>query len=204
MDSGIEAMEVVGQFRRHSATLVTSIWFRLYIGIGLFALTAVTIVVSGRIMAGRREMPDPFLAVSDLFNGDARQVALARGFTCQNPDYSATLTDFCTQLNPDQRYSGIYLRISGSMAKEVDLWLRKNRLRLGDLVLLWGKPETRPYCQTLVISWSTPRFMAMVAVSRTRLINYFAPILSISFLHKGLPRWEEPLLNDVLHGCGSD
>ena len=183
-------MEIAGQTRKHSAIPAISAYLRLGVGIRLSALAAVAITVSGRFVPGRRKLSDSFSAVSDFFGGDARQVALARGFTCQNPDYAATLPDFCRQLNPDRMYSGNYAQLEGSETKEVDLLLRPQTLTLGDLVLLWGKPETRPYCDTDVVSWSTHGVLVEVPVPRTAQIDYFAPILTISFIRQGLPYWK--------------
>ncbi len=197
-------MEVVGQLGRRFGTFATSIRFPLYVRIGLSILTTLTISVSVSTMAGRRKMSDPFSGVSDLFSGDARQVAMSGGFTCEHTDWpssGANITNYCTQHYRDQMYSDIYLRASANSVKEATFSLRAHTLALGDLVVLWGQPITRPICETLVVSWSTHQMTAMVVVARTTPINYAAPIPFISFLHEGWPVWGRALANDALHGC---
>jgi hypothetical protein len=94
----------------------------------------------------------------------------------------------------------MYLRLSGNIAEEISLSLREPTFTLGDLVVLWGMPETHVFCETLVVSWSTPQIKAMVAVPRTRHVNNFATIRMISFFREGSPAWKRPLLNNSLHG----
>ena len=195
-------MQVFRQTLRHSATSVISIGFRACIGIGFSALTAITLVMCGSMIAGHRPMSDPYAVVSDFFDGDARQVALAHGFTCHNPDYPATPSDFCRQLNSAQGNSSIFVRISGGIVKEVGLQSGKNTLTLGDLILLWGEPHTQRYCETDVDSWASHQLIAEAALPRTRQINFFQPISTISFVHHGLPYLLITLQNDLLHGCG--
>jgi hypothetical protein len=195
-------MKLVGQTPGRSARSAASIKFPGYIWLGLCLLAAMTMMVSGSVMAGYHEVFDPMTAISELFEGDAGQVA--RGFTCERTDWNSppyTGLDYCTQRNPNPMYTAIHLRISGSVAKDVSLSLRENMLTLGVLVALWGKPETHRYCETLLFTWSARRFTAMVAVPRTSHIDYFVPIHHIYFVRRGLPEWARLLVNDALHSC---
>ncbi len=172
----------------------------LCLDIGLFVLALTTIFMSVNIVALRRRRSDPLAVVSDFLSGDARQMALARGFTCNNPDYLVTRSDFCTQSNADQMYAGIYLQITDSSAQEIVLSFRESDLTLGELMLLWGTPETHNYCKALV-SWPTRRMTTMVVVPRTRRVDYFAPVQSIAFSRPPVPYWKEAKLLDITQSC---
>src|SRR5262245_33169877 len=102
-------MKSTGQYCRPFApSLPRFVW------IALSVLTSITIGVVGVITAARGEMPDPFSDFRYLFGSEARQAALARGFTCQDivfPNHSTqTLYSNCGQGNAGQMFSGIYLR----------------------------------------------------------------------------------------------
>jgi hypothetical protein len=179
----------LSQFSKFDA----SIRIPVYMWIGLCLLTA--IIMSGRVVAGRQEVQDPYLAVNELFETEGRQVALARGFTCQDYDYASTGADYCYQLTKGQESLNIYLEVSKRTTQEVDVSMPENIYTLGDLILLWGKPETHSYCGTQVaFSWAVHQVTAMVVVRQTRRTNYFAPIEYISFRREALSRWQVALL----------
>jgi hypothetical protein len=197
-------MKLIGQSNRHVAKTPTSTRFPRYIWLGLSLLTTMTFIVSGSVMAGYHELADPFAMVSDLFEGDARRLALVRGYTCQRAERNSppsTVVDYCTQRNPNPLYAVVHLWTSGSIAKEVSLSVPVNTLTLGDLIALWGEPETHRYCETLIVTWYSHRLTAMVAVPRTSHRDYFAPIHNIYFVPRGLPDWARLLVNDALHSC---
>jgi hypothetical protein len=199
-------VELLGQSLRYSGTsaIPITIRFQWRIRIILSVLTTFTLILSVIMLAGHHQMSDPFFVVSDLFGGDYKQVTLAQGFICRDAslsDYLESISDDCLQHNTDQIYSDIYLQASGNIIKEVSLFLRANTFSLGDLVLLWGKPETSSYCEMQVFSWSTHGTPAMVVLPRTRYINYYAPIQFICFSCSSLPDWQRELMNDARHGC---
>jgi hypothetical protein len=197
-------MEFVGQSCKPSAVSVVPIRFPWFVRIALLVLTSVAIIIFGDSMATRREMSNPFSAFSDLFGSDARQAALARGFTCRDDGSSSSpqrLSDMCTQRGTEKIFAEIYLWASGSAANEIRFSPRENTLALGDLAALWGTPEIRQYCETLVYSWPAHHVTALLAEPRTGRINYFSPVLSVSFTYSGLPQWGRVLVNDALHNC---
>jgi hypothetical protein len=176
-----------------------------------FVLTTITTIVIGVIIAAHREMADPFSVFSDLFGDDARQAALVRGFRCQDTElhsYSQIVSGYCAQRSADKTFSGTYLTLSGNVANEVSFSLRDNALALGDLVVLWGKPEIRLYCEVMVASWPARHIMVLVAppprspARRAGGINYFLPVIAVSFTRSGPPHWRWLLMNEVLHNCG--
>jgi hypothetical protein len=174
------------------------IWFifNLLIGISLIAVLV--------IIAARREMSGPFSALRDLFGDDARQAALARGFTCGDDGFqnrSQTISGYCVQQNMDQMFSGIYMRMSGNAADEITFTVRGSMVRLGDLEVVWGSPEIRRYCETMVASWPADDGIVILVVSPTDGFSHFAPILHIYFTRGDLPRWTRYVMREARRGC---
>lgn len=194
-------MELVGQYQRPSGTSVVTFRFPWYVTIALFMLTGITIIVVGVITLAHRELSNPFSVVRDLFGEDARQVALARGFSCQDTGLVSEPLTTCVQHNTDKIFSRVYVRLSGNIANDISFSLRENTFTLGDLTLLWGKPEMRRYCETVVYFRSDRHIISKVSPTRTGRINYFAPVISVSFTQGGTPNWERVMLNDAIHNC---
>ena len=198
---GMAWMRVMEQAQRRTSTLPIAILGRMYVRIGFGALSAITLVIGGRMIPGPHASPDPYSVVSDFFDGDARRVALARGFTCENDNFPDPPTDTCRLFSPNQEHSSIDVSISDMNVTEIDLSLPRNTLALGDLVLLWGKAKIRSYCETTIVSWSVHHITAMIAIPRTNVMNYFVPVHMVTFTRRGVPHWKLPLLNDSFNDC---
>ena len=109
-----------GSDRKPSGTFPSCVSFPRYMKIGLSTWATLSIFVSISIMTGRREASDPFSAINAFFAENARQVALERGFTCKNTDWSrhpSDIADYCVLTNTDQRYSTMYLRLWGNIVR---------------------------------------------------------------------------------------
>ncbi len=180
------------------------LYLRSILGLSL----GVLVVVSGVMALTRlvQSPTNPFSAFSDLFGSAAGPAALARGFTCRDTggrSHPQNLSGYCAQRDTDKMFSGIYLWMAGDNANEISFSLRENTLTLGDLMLLWGQPEIRLYCEVLVAAWPARHITSLLAAPRTRQITYFSPVLSVSFTRSGVPQWGRVLMNDALHNCGS-
>ena len=82
-------MEIVGHYQRPTTKSLVGIHIPWFVSIPLLGLTGITIVVMGVIMAAHHELSNPFSAFDDLFGSEARQAALARGFTCRESGFPA-------------------------------------------------------------------------------------------------------------------
>jgi hypothetical protein len=197
-------MELVGQYRKQSAISVISIRLPWFAWITLSLLTSITIIVMGVIVATRREVSNPFSDFGELFGDEARQAAVARGFTCQDRELNSrlqTLSGYCAQRDADTMFSGIYMWMSGNVADEISFSLRENALTLGDLMLLWGEPEIQLSCTVVAITWPAHRIHGFAAPPPNGQIGYFLPIRSVSFTRSGSSQWGQLLLNDARHSC---
>jgi hypothetical protein len=154
------------------------------------------IVVIGSVVA-RREFSNPFSSFRDLLGDNGRQIALERGFTCP---YSTGVSKFCAYYT-DGMFSRIYLLMSSNDANYISFTVRENILMLGDLEVLWGRPEIRWYCETVVASWPADHALVILAVPQTGGVSRFTPILHIFFTRSGLPRWARILKHEAKRGC---
>jgi hypothetical protein len=198
-------MEFVGQYRRLPTPATITIRLPHYIWLIFYLLTGITISVTGVSMAAYREVSNPFAAFNDLFGDNARQAALARGFTCRDTrsgGLARTMSDYCAQRDIDEMFSGISMRMSGESAVEISFSLRENTLSLGDLVLLWGEPEIRQSCTVVAITWPAHRIHGFAAPPSNGQISYFLPIQSVSFTRSGSPQWGQFLMADAQYYCG--
>jgi hypothetical protein len=143
-------MELVAPYQKPIATSVVTLHFPLYIWISVIILTGSIILVIGVIIAAHRDISNPFSVYGDLFGDDARRAASARGFICRDVGLDNQALALCTQHNTERLFSRLDVWISRNSANEIGFLLRENTLRLGDLALLWGRPEIRLYCETLV------------------------------------------------------
>lgn len=181
--------------------------FRLprYSRLTLSSLIGVFLVVMSVMMVARREMLNPFSSFTDLFGENAVQAALTRGFRCWDSelrDQPHSISDNCAQRDIDPVFDSIHLQMSGSKTREISFWLRNNTLTIGDLELLWGKAEVQRHCEIVVALWPNRHIIAFAAPSRSGRITYFVPVLSISFMQDGLPKWWQlALINDAFQNC---
>ncbi len=194
-------MELIEQYQKQPAASVIPIRFPWYVSLALFMLTGSAAVVIGLMLAAHREIPNPFSVYNDLFGDNARQAASARGFTCRDMGLNGYPLTLCTHHNTEKLFSRLYVWISGDRANEISFSLRDNTLRLGDLALLWGKPEIRLYCETFVALWPARHIMGVIKQSRTGQVNYFLPILSVYFTTNNSSRVERVFKNDALNNC---
>jgi hypothetical protein len=204
-DRGGEDLEHIFQYRRLPTTPIVPLWLPLYFWLMSYLLISVTIIVFGVILAAKQEISDPFSVFSDLFGDDARQAALALGLTCRDTGLRShpQVADSCARNITHDVFSGVYLRLSGSVTSEISFWLQQNTLTLGDLVLLWGKPEIRLYCETVVAFWPGRAATGFTAHTRTGRISYYMPVLFVTFSRSGLSDWETLLINTAALQCGS-
>ncbi|MCC6615544.1 MAG: hypothetical protein IT320_18870 [Anaerolineae bacterium] len=199
-------MVLVGKHQERSKVTAIPVRLPRFGWIVLSVLTGVTVLVASAVIVTRRDTPDPFSSFGDLFADNGRQAALSRGFTCRDTvvrGHPQTVSSFCIQDLTDEVFSRIYLRTSGDVAKEIRFSLREHTLRLGDLALLWGRPTLWLNCEAVIAAWPAHDIIGVVAPPQAGRVNYFLPVISVSFTRAVSPNWGRVLMNDVLHNCGS-
>ena len=187
-------MEIIGLYQRQATDSAISIRFPWYVRVVICVMIAGSIFVLGMTLLAQGEIANPFAAYSDLFSDAARQAALTQGFACVTPGY-------CARRDAKGAFSGIMLRWTGERVSEIDFSMRDKALSSGDLVLLWGRPEIRLYCETAVAAWPDRHITSLLSPSQNGGVSYFSPVVSVRFQHSGLSLGAPVLRNDMLHHC---
>jgi hypothetical protein len=73
------------------------------------------------------------------------------------------------------------------------------RFWVGDLVLLWGKPETWRYCNTVVLTWRAPSVTALV--HEAIYFSYFSTVSKVLFTLGDDRAAETLLMGDLFREC---
>jgi hypothetical protein len=194
-------MELIEQNRRQSAAPGVSIWFPWLAPIALSVLTSITLIVIGVILAAHRETSNPFSTLSGLLGQSARQAALAHGFTCPVVGlHGHNLANYCGYYRHEM-FSRIYLRVSGNVVDEIIFSVAENKLTLGELEVLWGRPEIRLSCETVTAAWPAYYAVTFLATPETGDVSRFTPILHIFFTRSGGPRLVETMMHEARLGC---
>ena len=104
--------------------------------------------------------PQPTQAFSDfadVFPGQSRQAVEGQGFSCPISYYFATTSDrtaeTCYLMPPAGVFSQVGITLSQGMIRQIGFTLRDDIFTVGDLMLLWGRPEVRQYGRAAYIFW---------------------------------------------------
>jgi hypothetical protein len=194
-------MDGIGQLQQPTTTSAAQIRVPSFVSFALLVFAGITVISVGVILAAYREVSNPFSMLGDLRDEDSRQVILAHGFRCREVDSRGRSQTRCILHDVDRTFSKLSVQVSDGYVNEIGFSLRENSFTLGDLVLLWGKPGIRRYCETVVAAWSTQHVIGIVTPERGGWITYFSPAISVYFTPDNVPPSLRILMNDTLHGC---
>ena len=197
-------MDTTGEYPTQCPPSTPVIYIPGFAKIVLYLLAGAITLVFIALIATTREAASPFSDFSDLFGRDAIQSAIKRGFSCQNLGSARQPQGYCVQRDDHGAFHRILLRMSsGTIPDEISFSPTEGKLMLGDVAALLGKPDIWLYCEIVVAAWPAHQVMSLVAPSATGHVSYFTPIVTVSFASGGTPHWEQLLMNDVRHDCGS-
>jgi hypothetical protein len=122
-----------------------------------------------------------FAPYADIMPGQPRDAVSRRGFECQFTPVPS-LGEFCSLAREIGGFSDIKVWIAqdGGLVRKVDFRLHVRTLTLGDLVLLWGKPEIAIYAQTVNFRWANAHVTAIPQAYPGHL-SYWLPITYVTF-----------------------
>jgi hypothetical protein len=145
-------------------------------------MTIASVSVIGLTTSHRSEKPfDPFAIYRDILPGRPRDAVLQYGFNCQY-DTIHSFHDTCL-LTPEK---GIFSQIEASFVSDTGkisglvFRPREGMLTVGDLVLLWGKPEVAIYSGTVKLRWRGIHVITIPQVYRGY-FSYWLPIRYVAF-----------------------
>ena len=117
----------------------------------VFMVTGFTTIIYGaRLLSGFRAVAvDPFVAYAAVFPGQTRSAVTAFGFSCPsnflNPGGPQSL-ESCDLWPSAGKFDQVSVVVAQDIIRQITFNVRGNWLSLGDLYLLWGRPQrvTKP------------------------------------------------------------
>jgi hypothetical protein len=129
-----------------------------------------------------RQIYQPSNAFADyaaILPGQPHSAVVGMNFSCNSSNRSGT-SDYCTRAPADGPFSLVSVTLSNGIISRVSFTVRDNRVAIGDLALLWGRPSIRLYGKSAVFEWSNPGVYANGWVE-SKPFSYAIPVLRLSF-----------------------
>ena len=124
--------------------------------------------------------PDPFAPYAGILLGQTHDSISHPEFDCQF-DYMTSLEESCRLTLENGIFSEIYIWIAQDTGRiKVAFMPREKTLTLGDLMLLWGKPEIAIYSKTINFRWPNAHVTAVLQAYPGH-ISYWLPITYVAF-----------------------
>jgi hypothetical protein len=125
---------------------------------------------------------NPFSDYVDVFPGQSRSAVFTHAFSCAMGDNSLLPNEYCTLSLSTGVFTQVGVVVSNSTVTRTDFILGEGMLRLGDLVALWGIPDSQIHDGRYVMDFFWPGSgVNASAFSDTRKLSLFLPVGSVSF-----------------------
>ena len=147
----------------------------------MIAITSASMIVT--ITARPTEQPfDPFAAYVDILPGKPLDSTYRHGFKCNSIYSAVSLRESCSTTLKIGIFSDIEvlnIPYTGLISRVV-FRPHENLLLLGDLILLWGKPDITFFNRMAHLRWRDRGVVAILQTNR-RHLSYWAPISYVAF-----------------------
>lgn len=146
----------------------------------LMTFVLVSAIVLARIPGSEISL-DPFAAYTDVMPGQMQYALMQRGFNCQ-ANISFRFDDSCTLTLQTGIFSAIQTTVTSGTGRirRVVFTARDQQLTLGQLLLLWGRPEIAIYSPTANFRWRSLHIVAIPPSYDGHLV-YSLPIKYVAF-----------------------
>jgi hypothetical protein len=142
-----------------------------------FTVAIITVKMLGQ---GLDQASNPFAAFADVFPGQPKSAAEARGILCAVSAYEYNPPDdSCMVRHTSGQFSSVSVEIRAEMITAINFWLREDTLRVGDLILLWGTPDIREFSRSVYLYWQNRDILA-IATHETKRFSLLLPVRRIS------------------------
>jgi hypothetical protein len=145
--------------------------------------TIVTLSI-GVQSTGQKLNTDPFAVYASIMPGQQVNYTVleADGFSCKEDTHPtpADLAEICSDDEGDQQISAITVVIWDAIVKHLDLKPSAGTFTMGDMALLWGKPEIQHTGHAINLLWRARRTSAG-GWSENEQFSYFQPVSVLSF-----------------------
>jgi hypothetical protein len=127
---------------------------------------------------------NPFAAFADVFPGQPRSAAFARGFSCASANAHETYQDIpeetCIFRPESEPFFMVQMFLYGDTIRQVDFRMHENTIRVGDLIALWGHPEADAYSRSIFLYWRSQGIFALVPWESGQ-FSLFLPVRRVYF-----------------------
>jgi hypothetical protein len=153
----------------------------IYVRVMLLLTAVIAVLVVGwTIPLSQGTQPsNPFSDYIAILPGQTWNSVVAQPFSCY-ADNSVDNTAYCTRSPASGPFSLIAVIVSDGVVSRIDLAVREGTLTVGDLALLWGRPNARLYRQSVNLDWPSVGVTAS-SWAESRRFGYFIPIIRLSF-----------------------
>jgi hypothetical protein len=114
--------------------------------------------------------------------GSPRSAATARGFACTVNVFDG---ETCSHVPSSWALVHVYLVVADDIITETRITMRPNAISAGDLMLWWGTPTIQVKGRLVELSWPSPGVIALAPLPTGRPLNYFAPVVHVTFAREG-------------------
>ena len=171
--------------RRRWASHTLSRKLPLYLRIALVLVIGLSASTCGVVVLVRStaQPTDPFASFTDVFPRNPRSAIEARRFRCPPPDEETSNYNTgspCFLWPIAGTFAQVGVVVSEGNIRQTFFTMRKNTLRVGDLMVLWGKPEIRTYSRSVYLLWRSRRIFAWVS-DYTGWMSPFLPVWRVYF-----------------------
>lgn len=158
---------------------------------GVIAIVLVVFCGLPALTARETAVLNPLDMYSELLPGQPINRVGGAGLSC-------TFGAYCTQTVSGGAVKSVEVLLQNETVSRLNIWLRDESMRLGDLVLWWGNPCRRIAGNTIELWWPDLRITATGSLTASR---YFSAIRRISVHHESL----NGIYNaDRAERCGTD
>jgi hypothetical protein len=140
-----------------------------------FVIVNVSVILLARLTEWP---PDSFAQYTDLL-GQSKSAALSRGFTCGMGTFPILPDEYCTQNPATGPFSLVGLVITRGAVSRIDFMIRKNTFKVGDAMLLWGRPDVLRQESNVDLLWVS-RGISALTFSVNGSLSYFRPLQYVS------------------------
>jgi hypothetical protein len=120
--------------------------------------------LGARALTGRSRLVNPFAVYITVFPGQPRSAVPGRGFTCPMSAYSSSSSfaeEICVAWPKDGVFSQVTVASTHDRVQQITFILQPERLQVGDLVLLWGRPDMELSSHAIYLHWPQHRIFAV-------------------------------------------
>ena len=161
-------------------------WFTSRMVASIVLAAAFTTLTIGIQMAGAfmQAPPDPFAAFVDIFPGQPRNALETRGVNCpvrHSSEFGAPAYDTCEVRPATGPFLQVRVALSKDVIRQIEFVPQDTRIRVGDLINMWGLPLTYRSQNVRYYYWTGSNIQAS-AIIRSERHNILSPVARVSIV----------------------